>query len=462
MLPQLPAPANRSMEIAEPLVHLTQQIRSGSLLRKGVTKLSSVSHYLRPSTGAVCLQQPIRRGSLVRREYFDPVTPFSYSHSALKFFVMKVMTRNSDFQLSDFNFDFFVDVSNKVSDACGEAFSNLSAVLKSNQSSVSAMISKSSSWSRSVRKLSRVLVNAVFDRESWSRSNESLSVVLLNPLCVVILVNMTASGEVRIHLFQFDTSVANCEPIGREFTLGSTMIHRTEPNLAKVRNEIEYQDSKTMILCFVLDLRCLSPPLLRDLEQSLLQVANFNEICSSASNAGDVIGNNSFGVRHLENQTGCRIAEEKPIRNCTLVVKSLIDDLFEISTDLNTSEQKNDVVNKLRGSLIREEVGLSLDKAGSEVLGHATKVVLAKESTTIVDDDSTQEVSKRVAQIKSLIEVAEQGYEKETESLRQILRQITSVDFGFVAATGNSEVAGDSEIVFEMKKCEASIFFLCE
>nr|GMC92317.1 ATP-citrate synthase alpha chain protein 2 [Ipomoea batatas] len=158
---------------------------------------------------------------------------------------------------------------------------------------------------------------------------------------------MTTSGEVSIHLFQFDTSVANCEPIGREFTLGSATIHRTEPNLAKVRNEIEYQDSKTMMLCFVLDLRCLSPPLLRDLEHSLLQVANFNKICSSASNgnrsemememetlrlpsqqvmnsrmlchvntAGDVIGNNSFGVRHLENQTGCRIVEEKPIRNC--------------------------------------------------------------------------------------------------------------------------------------------------
>nr|GMC86699.1 diacylglycerol O-acyltransferase 2D [Ipomoea batatas] len=54
-----------------------------------------------------------------------------------------------------------------------------------------------------------------------------------------------------------------------------------------------------------------------------------------------------------------------------------------------------------------------LEKAGSEVLGHANKVVLAKESTTIVDDSSTQEVSKHVAQIKSLIEVAEQGYEKE-------------------------------------------------
>nr|GMD16812.1 T-complex protein 1 subunit eta-like [Ipomoea batatas] len=216
MPPQLPAPANRSLEIAEPLVHLTQQIRSGSLLRRGVTKLSSVSHYLRPLTGAVRLWQPIRRGSLVRREYVDPVKPFSYSHSALKFSVMKVMTRNSDFHLSDFKFDFFVDVGNKVSDACGEAFSNLSAVLKSNQSSVSAVLSKSSSWSRSVRKSSRVLINAVFDHESWSRSSESLSAVLLNPLCVVIFVNMTASGEVSIHLFQFDTSVANCEPIEKD------------------------------------------------------------------------------------------------------------------------------------------------------------------------------------------------------------------------------------------------------
>lgn len=58
------------------------------------------------------------------------------------------------------------------------------------------------------------------------------------------------------------------------------------------------------------------------------------------------------------------------------------------------------------GTVIREEVGLSLDKAGSEVLGHAAKVVLAKESTTIVGDGSTQEaVSKRVAQIRNLVEV---------------------------------------------------------
>jgi hypothetical protein len=56
--------------------------------------------------------------------------------------------------------------------------------------------------------------------------------------------------------------------------------------------------------------------------------------------------------------------------------------------------------------VIRDEVGLSLDKAGSEVLGTAAKVVLTKDSTTIVGDGTTQEeVAKRVVQIKNLIEV---------------------------------------------------------
>lgn len=47
-----------------------------------------------------------------------------------------------------------------------------------------------------------------------------------------------------------------------------------------------------------------------------------------------------------------------------------------------------------------------MDKAGKEVLGFASKVVLTKDTTTIVGDGSTQEaVNKRVAQIKNLIEV---------------------------------------------------------
>ncbi|GFZ07989.1 TCP-1/cpn60 chaperonin family protein [Actinidia rufa] len=42
-------------------------------------------------------------------------------------------------------------------------------------------------------------------------------------------------------------------------------------------------------------------------------------------------------------------------------------------------------------TVIRDEVGLSLDKAEKEVLGHAAKVVLTKDTTTLVSDSSTQE-----------------------------------------------------------------------
>ncbi|KAL0356216.1 UNVERIFIED_CONTAM: RuBisCO large subunit-binding protein subunit beta, chloroplastic [Sesamum radiatum] len=59
------------------------------------------------------------------------------------------------------------------------------------------------------------------------------------------------------------------------------------------------------------------------------------------------------------------------------------------------------------GTVIREEIGLTLDKADKEVLGHAAKVVLTKDSTAIVGDGSIQEaVNKRVAQIRNLIACA--------------------------------------------------------
>ncbi|KAG2251533.1 hypothetical protein Bca52824_081669 [Brassica carinata] len=78
------------------------------------------------------------------------------------------------------------------------------------------------------------------------------------------------------------------------------------------------------------------------------------------------------------------------------------------------SQYLDDIAILTGATVIREEVGLSLDKAGKEVLGHAAKVVLTKETSTIVGDGSTQDaVQKRVTQIKNLIEQAEQDYEKE-------------------------------------------------
>ncbi|KAK4380233.1 hypothetical protein RND71_002095 [Anisodus tanguticus] len=78
------------------------------------------------------------------------------------------------------------------------------------------------------------------------------------------------------------------------------------------------------------------------------------------------------------------------------------------------SQYLDDIATLTGGTVIREELGLTLDKADKEVLGHAAKVVLTKDATTIVGDGSTQEaVNERVAQIKNLIDAADQDYEKE-------------------------------------------------
>nr|XP_051195978.1 ruBisCO large subunit-binding protein subunit beta, chloroplastic-like isoform X2 [Lolium perenne] len=78
------------------------------------------------------------------------------------------------------------------------------------------------------------------------------------------------------------------------------------------------------------------------------------------------------------------------------------------------SQYLDDIATLTGGTVIREEIGLSLDKADAEVLGTAAKVVITKDSTTIVGDGTTQEeVTKRVTQIKNQIEASEQEYEKE-------------------------------------------------
>ncbi|KAI3723528.1 hypothetical protein L2E82_35166 [Cichorium intybus] len=50
----------------------------------------------------------------------------------------------------------------------------------------------------------------------------------------------------------------------------------------------------------------------------------------------------------------------------------------------------DDVAILIGGTVIRDEVGLTLDKVYSSVLGHAAKVVQGKDYTTIVGDGSAQ------------------------------------------------------------------------
>jgi len=66
------------------------------------------------------------------------------------------------------------------------------------------------------------------------------------------------------------------------------------------------------------------------------------------------------------------------------------------------------------GQVISEEVGLSLETAGVELLGKARKVVVTKDETTIVEGAGDSEaIAGRVAQIRAEIENSDSDYDRE-------------------------------------------------
>merc|ERR1719231_2007985 len=78
------------------------------------------------------------------------------------------------------------------------------------------------------------------------------------------------------------------------------------------------------------------------------------------------------------------------------------------------SQYLEDIAILTGGTVVKDEVGLQLDKVGKEVLGNCAKIEISKESCVVVGDGSTTtEVQARVKQIERLLENAEAEYEKE-------------------------------------------------
>ena len=64
--------------------------------------------------------------------------------------------------------------------------------------------------------------------------------------------------------------------------------------------------------------------------------------------------------------------------------------------------------------VVSDELGLKLDSIDDTVLGHAAKVIVSKDETTIVSGAGTKEdVDARVAQIRSEIEDSDSDYDRE-------------------------------------------------
>ncbi len=66
------------------------------------------------------------------------------------------------------------------------------------------------------------------------------------------------------------------------------------------------------------------------------------------------------------------------------------------------------------GTVISDDVGLSLDKADIHSLGVAKRIIVTKDSTTIIDGEGSQEaISARIAQVRSQVEEASSDFDKE-------------------------------------------------
>jgi len=66
------------------------------------------------------------------------------------------------------------------------------------------------------------------------------------------------------------------------------------------------------------------------------------------------------------------------------------------------------------GQVVSEEIGLKLDSVGLDVLGHARRVVVTKDDTTIIEGaGSPEEVNARVSQIRREIEETDSDWDRE-------------------------------------------------
>jgi len=105
-------------------------------------------------------------------------------------------------------------------------------------------------------------------------------------------------------------------------------------------------------------------------------------------------------------------------------------------------EMLDDIAILTGGRVITEEVGLKLENAEMDDLGHARKVVATKDNTTIVDGKGDQaKIDTRVEQIKKLIENSDSDFDKEKfqERLAKLAGGVAVIKVGAATETEMKE-----------------------
>jgi len=101
-------------------------------------------------------------------------------------------------------------------------------------------------------------------------------------------------------------------------------------------------------------------------------------------------------------------------------------------------EMLEDIATLTGGQVITEEKGYKIEKAGVDMLGRATRVVVDKENTTIVGGQGDDKAIKgRIAQIKKQIEETTSDYDKEKlqERLAKLSGGVAVIEVGAATET---------------------------
>jgi chaperonin GroEL len=94
------------------------------------------------------------------------------------------------------------------------------------------------------------------------------------------------------------------------------------------------------------------------------------------------------------------------------------------------------------GKVISEEVGFKLENATIDMLGHAKRIVVDKENTTIIDGAGSEaDIQGRVKQIRAQIDETKSDYDKEKlqERLAKLVGGVAVVKVGAATETEMKE-----------------------
>jgi len=180
------------------------------------------------------------------------------------------------------------------------------------------------------------------------------------------------------------------------------------------------QDNLAFVEGMQFDRGYCSPYFVTDPERMVAEYDNCRILLvdKKISNARDIVGILEGAIRG--NYPIMIMAEEiEQEALATLVVNKLRGNLRVIAVKApgfgeRKTQYLEDIAILTGGTVVKDELGITLDKADESVLGVAAKVEILKERTVIVGDGSTEaEVAARVRQIKTLVQSTEQDYERE-------------------------------------------------